>query len=229
MNCLNSPIEKHKFYIKSNKEQTLEILKFSGLALLIFLGFVLIGLFLEWYFLPLLALPLILSVLAPFIDTPQGKKQGKLIYYTPLFITEKIKNEKIIIHGGTLFDYYYVLDRNWKERQRIRFILRQYILGLLKLSESFHAKNAEYISLEGTSYILNERTAEKLGFHKKRTNFLQQFILTYNYLQILLANSIAKGKLSFPDLARVNTYTAPLSAIKQNKIFLKQLADKLKD
>ncbi|MBZ9629552.1 hypothetical protein LB465_02080 [Salegentibacter sp. LM13S] len=194
-----------------------------------FLGFVVIALILEWYFLPLFAAPLILSILAPFIDTPQGKKQDKLIYYSPLFITEKDKNGKIIIHGGTLFDYYYVIDRNWNGKQRIRFILKQYILGLLNLSESFNENEADEITLEGTSYILNERTAEKLGFQKKRTNFLQQFILTYNYFQILLANSIAKDKLSFPAIGKVNTYTVTLSAIKQNKNFLKQLADKLED
>jgi hypothetical protein len=173
--------------------------------------------------------PLILSVLAPFIDTPQGKKQGKLIYYSPLFITEKEKNGKIIIHGGTLFDYYYVINRSWNGRQRIRFILRQYILGLLKLTESFNEKDADEISLEGTSYILNERTAEKLGFCRKRTNLFQQFILTYNYLQILIANSIAKGKLRFPAIGGVNTYTAKLSAIKQKRDFLQQLAKKLED
>lgn len=196
---------------------------------MIFLGFVLIALILEWYLLPLFAAPLILSVLAPFIDTPQGRKQGKLIYHSPLFITEKEKSRKITIHGGTLFDYYYVIDRNWKGKQRIRFILRQYILGLLNLSESFNVKEADEITLEGTSYILNERTAEKLGFRRKRTNFIQQFILTYNYLQILLANSLAKDKLSFPAIGKINTYTAKLSAIKENKNYLKKLAEKLED
>ncbi|MBZ9729924.1 hypothetical protein LB467_09520 [Salegentibacter sp. JZCK2] len=176
---------------------------------------------------PLFAAPLILSILAPFIDTPQGKKQGKLIYHSPLFITEKEKNRKITIHGGTLFDYYYVIDRSWNGKQRIRFILRQYILGLLKLTESFSEKEADEITLQGTSYILNERTAEKLGFRKQRANFLQQIILTYNYLQVTLANSIAKDKLSFPTIGRVNTYTAQLSAIKKNKAYLQNLAEKL--
>jgi len=193
------------------------------------LVFVAVALALEWYYLPLFVAPIILTLLAPFIDTPQGKKQGKLIYYSPLFITEKEKKGKIVIHGGTLFDYYYVIDRNWKGKQRIKYILRQYILGLINLSESYNEKEATNITLEGTSYILNERTAEKLGFSKKRTNILQQFILTFNYLQILLANSIAKNKLSFPAVAKVNTYTAPLSAIKKNKHYLKKLTEKLED
>ncbi len=184
---------------------------------------------LEWYYLPLFVAPLILSVLAPFIDTPQGKKQGKLIYHSPLFITEKEKNGRIIIHGGTLFDYYYVIDRNWKAKQRIRYILRQYILGLVNLTESYTEKEAAEITLEGTSYILNKRTAEKLGFTTKRTDILQQIILIYNYLQILLANSMAKGKLSFPDVGKVNTYTASLSSVKKNKNYLKKLAEKLED
>lgn len=160
---------------------------------------------------------------------PLGKRKGNLIYYTPLFITEKEKKGKIVIHGGTLFDYYYNIDRNWEGRKRIRFILNQYILGLVKLSESFSEKEAEKITLEGTSYILNDRTAEKLGFRRKRTNLLQQFILTYNYLQILLANSIAKRKLSFPAIGGVSTFTAPLSAIKSNRDYLYKLAKSLED
>jgi len=50
---------------------------------LIFLSISLPGIFLEWYFLPAFAFALSLSLLAPFIDTPQGKKKGKLIYYSP--------------------------------------------------------------------------------------------------------------------------------------------------
>jgi hypothetical protein len=41
-----------------------------------------------------------------------------MIYYSPLFITEKPKDGLIKIHGGTLFDYYFVIEKKneWKTK-----------------------------------------------------------------------------------------------------------------
>jgi hypothetical protein len=38
----------------------------------------------------------------------------------------------MVIHGGTLFDYYFTLDKNSSSRQRKIFILQQYLEGLLR-------------------------------------------------------------------------------------------------
>lgn len=192
------------------------------IALSAFLVVAVISWITSWYLLLLIGIGLILSVLAPFVDTPQGQRTGKLIYYSPLFITEKEKKGKVIIHGGTLFDYYYVVPRNFSGNRRRRLILRQYAIGLLNLLEAFENRKEE-IELKGTSYIINKRTAKKLGFHTAPTDGLQQLILLYNYIPVTWSYSIAKGKLSFPSILKAQTFVAPLTEIDKNKAYLKRL------
>ncbi len=217
----------HSFYKMSPKEQTLEMLKFIGLALLVLIPFVALGVARGSLLLPLLIFVALLSLLAPFIDTPQLKKKGKLIYYSPLLVSEKEKNKRIIIHGGTLFDYYYVIDRNLSGSERRRFIIQQYAVGLLNLIEACESTAVGDVLLEGTSYILNERTAAKIGFRKKKTDFLQQLVLSFNYLPVMLSYSISKGRLAFPAVNKVLTFTATISEVKENREYLEKLARSL--
>lgn len=217
----------HSFYEMSPKEQTLEMLKFIGLALLVLIPFVALGVARGSLLLPLLIFVALLSLLAPFIDTPQLKKKGKLIYYSPLLVSEKEKNKRIIIHGGTLFDYYYVIDRNLSGSERRRFIIQQYAVGLLNLIEACESTAVDDVLLEGTSYILNEKTAAKIGFRKKKTDFLQQLVLSFNYLPVMLSYSISKGRLAFPAINKVLTFTATLSEVKENREYLEKLARSL--
>ena len=68
----------------------------------------LLSIFISWitgvYLIGIFAFPLVISIIAPFFDIPSLKKSGKLIYHSPLFLTERKKNGVIKIHGGTLFD-----------------------------------------------------------------------------------------------------------------------------
>lgn len=123
-----------------------------------------------------------MSIIAPFFDTPSLAKQGELIYYSPLFLTEKGKNGVITMHGGTLFDYYYVLDRTLNGTQRTKLIIKGYLDGLLNLIEEYEGKVPNLIKIKGTSYIINERTANKIGLKKVKTSLLQSFILGFNIL-----------------------------------------------
>jgi len=178
------------------------------------------------------------------------------MYYSPLFLSEKPKNGRIKIHGGTLFDYYFVIDRKWngKQRtnfiiqqyleglladyyfvidrkwngkQRTNFIIQQYLEGLLALIEEY--KNDKHMKIRGTSYIINERTAEKMGFKIMQTDFLQKIILLYNYFNVLISNSIAKNKLAFPNLNKTKTFEADISQILQKKEYIEKLNKSLKN
>ena len=82
-------------------------------------------------------IPLLFLVFASFIDVPQGVKSGQLTYLSPFLLHTKIKRNKIDLHGGTLFDYYFVLDTQLNARQRKQLILKNYIIGLLNLIEKF--------------------------------------------------------------------------------------------
>ena len=177
------------------------------------------------YLIGILTFPITLSIIAPFFDMPSLKKNGRVTYYSPLFITEKPKNGLIKIHGGTLFDYYFVIDKRMNGKQRTNFIIQQYLQGLLDLIKKY--ENESKIKVRGTSYILNNRTAEKIGFKIIRTDFLQKIILVYNYFNILTSNSIAKNKLSFPNLNKTITFETNFKQLSERKDYIEKLNNKL--
>lgn len=152
---------------------------------------------------------------------PALKKSGKMIYYSQLFIAEKPKDGIIKIHGGTLFDYYFVIDKKMNGKQRKNFIIQEYLQGLLNLIEKYEDESE--MKIRGTSYILNNRTAEKMGFKIIKTDFLQKIILGYNYFNILISNSIAKNKLSFPNLNETITFEAHFKQLSKRKDYIEKL------
>ena len=112
----------HAFYSLTPNQQRLFQLKLAGLFIVFNL---LVGFGLYWLGFWML-IPLVvgfsLSVFAPFVDVPGGVKAGSLIYYSPLLIGEKVKNQRLVLHGGSLFDYYFVLDRTANAQQRRKSI-----------------------------------------------------------------------------------------------------------
>lgn len=217
----------HGFYLKSNKEQVRVQIRIGFIALLI-LALVFLICWGTGFFLPLvITVPITLSLIAPFFDVPSLKKSGNLVYYSPLFLAEKQKNGRIIVHGGTLFDYVFVIDRNFNGRERSTLIIGQYLEGLVKLIDQLQKDNSENLTVRGTSYILNKRTAKKIGFEVVQTDFLQRCILIYNYFNLVCANSLAKGKLTFPKLNEIQTFEAGLDDLLERRDFISSLHKKL--
>ncbi len=219
---------KHRFYNKSKSEQN----RIQTLIAVSALGIVFLSIVVAWitkvYFLGFLAIPIVLTIIAPFFDTPSLKKSGKLIYHSPLFLSERPKKEVIKIHGGTLFDYVFVINKKMNGKQRTDFIIQQYLQGLLNLMEEYKNKTNENLTIRGTSYIVNERTAQRIGFKIVETDFIQRLILSFNYFNILTTYSIAKNKLSFPKLSTIITFEAKLNDLSDRKDFLRNLNNKLK-
>jgi hypothetical protein len=218
----------HKFYSKSKSEQNQILIKIGMIALFLNLVVLTISVFTNWYFLPVLSVIITLSIIAPFFDIPALKKKGKLIYYSSLFITEKEKNGIIIIHGGSLFDYVFVIDKELTGKQRTNFILQQYLEGLLNLIDDCEKNQKTSVKIKGTTYIFNERTARKIGLHIIKTDLLQTLILTFNYANILVSNSIAKGKIAFPKISNIKTFESDLNELIERKEFIRDLNNKLK-
>ncbi|OIQ30858.1 MAG: hypothetical protein BM564_01205 [Bacteroidetes bacterium MedPE-SWsnd-G2] len=216
----------HRFYNKNKKEQNRILMLIAICSLLIVFFSGLISFYSNIYFIAIFTIAIVLSIIAPFFDMPSLKKSGKMIYYSPLFITEKPKNGVIKIHGGTLFDYYFVIDKKRNGKQRTNFIIQQYLQGLLLLLEQH--ENEPEIKIQGTSYIINKRTAEKLGFKIIETDILQKIILAYNYFNILISNSIAKNKLSFPNLKETKTFETTFKQLRERKDYIVQLNNTLK-
>lgn len=218
----------HWFYLKSKKEQVWIQVKI-GLVSFSLLLFVFLICWKVSFFLPLIiCIPITLSLIAPFFDVPSLKDTGGLVYFSPLFLAEKPKKKKIIIHGGTLFDYFFVIDRRLNGRVRMNMILQQYLEGLDHLIDHLEKEEMENLTIRGTSYIINERTAQKLGFKVVQTDFLQKCILVYNYFNLLASYSLATGKWSWPRLADTKTFEAKLDDLIERREIIKSLKDKMK-
>ena len=216
----------HRFYNKSNREKNSILLLVAALTLTI-IGFsIIISIYSGIYLISILTFSITLSIAAPFFDIPSLKKSGRIIYYSSLFLTEKPKNGLVKIHGGTLFDYYFVIDRKMNGKQRTDFIIQQYLEGLLSFIEEH--KNDKQIKIHGTSYIINERTAEKIGFKTVETDVLQKVIITYNYFNLLISNSIAKKELAFPNLSKTKTFETEIGQLIERKEYLERLNKSLK-
>ncbi len=219
---------RHRFYIKSKKEQNQIQFLIGFFALMV----ILTSLFISWktgiYLFVILTFPITLSIIAPFFDTPSLKKSGGVKYYSSLFLAERPKNGMIKIHGGTLFDYFFVIDQKMNGKQRTNFIIQQYLEGLLNLIEENEINKSENIKISGTSYIINDRTAQRAGFKVIKIDYIQKFILIYNYLNVLIKYSIAKGKLSFPKLKETKTFETTINELVKRKYFIRNLNEKLK-
>ncbi len=217
---------RHRFYSKPQKEQQKIQLLIALFAVAIILSTVLISWKSGIYFFAIAAFPVVLSLVAPFFDTPSLAKSGDLTYHSALFLSEKPKNRTITIHGGTLFDYVFSINRNDSGKQRTEFIIQQYLEGLLDLIERYNAE--ENFKIRGTSYIINERTAERMSFKIVKTDFLQTLILTYNYFNLLAMYSIGRGRLSFPSLTQTKTFETTLAELADRRDLICNLNEKLK-
>lgn len=124
-------------------------------------------------------------------------------------------------------DYVFVLDKRMTARQRTQYIMQQFAEGLLNLMGDHQNLKSERITIRGTSYIINERTAKRMGFRVVETDTIQKIILLYNYFNIALTHSIAKGRLSFPKLSKTITFEARLDElIKRNEV-VEELKERL--
>ncbi|UBZ13693.1 hypothetical protein LDL77_17640 [Flagellimonas marinaquae] len=216
----------HKFYSKTKKEQSRILIWILLLALLVIILSCWLAWVIQFYFFGIIMFLAVITLVAPFIDVPSMKKSGKLHYHSLLMLSEKPKDGVIKIHGGTLFDYVFVIDKEMTGNQRKTFIIQQYVEGLLNLLKNTDLESST--TIQGTSYIINKRTAQRIGFEVVPTDHLQKFILAYNYLNVLVTYSIAKGKLSFPKINKTITFEANLKDIGQKKDFLITLNKKLK-
>lgn len=169
----------------------------------------------------------ILSVFAPFIDVPTGRKNGQIVYYSPLLLSSAEKNNSIHLHGGTLFDYYYTLSIEKSESRNKRTILYSYMEGLLNLLDSFSKKNDD-LTIKANAYFINPHTAARLGFEKVHTKSIQKVVMLFNYLPITISYSIAMGKLSFPNILSLKSYQCSLADLRKNRIQLETMFESIK-
>ena len=154
-------------------------------------------------------------------------KSGKLEYQSCLLISEREKDNQILIHGGTLFDYFFILDKNTTANQRKNAIISEYLRGLLELIDS----NQESLNtqVKGTTYILNERTATKIGFEVEKTDSIQKIILLLNYPNLVASKSFVNKKISLPNLKQIKTYKSDIDTLNKNREKIEKINDQIRN
>ncbi|WP_116107966.1 hypothetical protein [Lewinella sp. IMCC34191] len=160
-----------------------------------------------------------LTVVASFFDVPSLVERGKLTYYSPFLLGEEPKNGRMTVHGGTLFDYYFTLDRSDPGTVRTRQVLVEYLRGLLALTEA----HDDELTVRGTSYIVGERTASRVGLTKTPTDSLQYLILLFNYFNLAVAMRLVKGRWEWPNLHRVHTFAGRVGDIRLRAAYIQSL------
>ncbi|UZH54093.1 hypothetical protein JRG66_08755 [Salinimicrobium tongyeongense] len=206
---------RNKFFELSSKQKRRFYIKLISIVLSLLIPIFFISFYFKIYFLAPITFWIVLSVIASFFDMPSMIKNGKLQYESSLLISEKEKDHQITIHGGTLFDYYFVLNKDDNGKNRRNFILSEYLNGILNLVASNNEK--PNLEITGTTYILNPRTANKIGFEVQKTKPAQLIILILNYPNLVFTRSFANKKLSFPNLKNIKTYKSNIQKLEENK------------
>jgi len=215
----------HRYYILPKRDQKRKVWSFV-FNLLISIAVIV---FMAWstnVWIILVLIQPVISIYAPFIDVPTGRKKGQIIYYSPLLLSSALKDKKIQLHGGTLFDYYYTLSLHKSESRNKKAILYSYMEGMLNMLDQLDTKQDDII-IEANAYFINPHTAERIGFKKVRTKNFQKFIMLLNYLPITISYTIAMGKLSFPDIFSLKSYECRMGDLRRNRDLLQQMFDRI--
>lgn len=217
----------NKFFLFSKEKQKIFQVKLglSTIALIFILALILGLINVKLLPLAIVGIPIIMSLIAPFFDVPSLIKKGDLKYYSLFLLAEKKNKGVIKIHGGTLFDYYFVFDDRMNGKERTKIILLEYLKGLINLISD----EDDSTKIKGTSYIINEKTANKIGLQKAATDNFQTFILLFNYFSLMASMYLAKGVFSFPNLNNINTYEAEVRDIKKKEEYINQLINKIEN
>ena len=217
----------NRYFQLSDERRKKFQLKLLMLSLLIILssGALILLISPKLIFLVIFIIAILLTVIAPFFDVPSLVKKGDLTYHSLFLLTEKENNKSITVHGGTLFDYYFVLQKDMTRQERKKVVLLEYLKGLKKLLQN----TSEEVKIQGTSYIINERTANKLGLRKVATNSLQHLILFFNYLNLTASISLLNKALVFPKLNNIKTFEGEIGEIKDRESFINGLIEKLEE
>jgi len=216
----------HPFFQKSRMEQKRfqRNLALVSMLLLIVAGgaLFLVGL------LPLIIVvfAILLSIIAPFFDVPGLVRVGKLRYCSPFLLCEAEKNGKVVLHAGTLFDFYIMFTKDMSAQDRKRLVLSGMIDGLSHLIEHYEKSHRTDVTVRVTSYILNERNAAKLGLERRPTDVVQTLILYYNFFNLMASYSLLNRRLRFPSVKSVQTFEGSMAELIKRKPYLEKLRER---
>lgn len=158
----------------------------------------------------------ILSVFASFIVIPMARKREKLLCFSSSLSRSALKNNKMQLHGGTLFDYYYTLSIGKSEGRNRNIILYSYLDDLLNFLKNF-SMHPDNIIIQAKAYLINPSNAALTGFKIFPNQFISKIIIRLHYFPITSSYSPAVGNLSFPSTWHLISYVCHLGELRKNQ------------
>lgn len=221
--------ESHPFFQKSKTDRRWFYLKLSlsgvfGILVLLSLAHLIFDKLIITLAIGMIALSTFLSIVAPFFDLPSLVKSNQISYISPFLLAQPTA-KGITLHGGTLLEYWFYLQKDWGAQQRKYFILKNYLQGLADLCSGELASNTK---ITATTYIVSKRTLKKLGFRSKPLDGIQLLLMILNYPNLICTQSLAKKKLTFPNLTRMLTFESTLEDLRANRPLIDGLVEKMK-
>ncbi len=153
-----------------------------------------------------------------FLITPIFTLLGLYTYYSPMVVSFGSNKRLIDLHNGSSFDYLLEMSGTkpgiiWKKK-----MLCHYLTALLNIIKQIENGDlSDTITIRGSSYFLNQRSAEKLGFRVNSTSIAEKVNIALNYVDLIWMYSLTNGKLTFPDLTRITTVSITGSDLIERK------------
>jgi len=221
----------HPFYDRSPAQQRAYRVRVIATLVGVLLGLAGVVFLLHAYWVGFLTLAVLLAALllqlfAPFLDTPAGRAKGSLVYYAPLFIVEPRRDGDKVLHGGTLFDYWFVLRGPLSAEQRKRRVLLDYVRGLIALAREHERSGGPSFDLWATSYVLGPVTARRAGFEVMPLR-AGALLVWFNALQLTAAYSLVHRRVRLPPLHRTRSYRATIESLVEHVPHLQALEARL--
>jgi len=101
--------------------------------------------------------------------------------------------------------------------------------GFIKLINDYESQKNTGITIKVTSYILNRRTAHKIGLSPVTPDFSQWFLLYFNYLNLTCSLSLLNRKLTWPNVRKTTSYEGRLESLIAKKNDLLKLKSRLSE
>lgn len=156
-----------------------------------------------WYLLFPLYLPF-----GHFGVTPLFRATGIYRYYSTMLVAIMPSEQRIALHSGGGFDYVFQWLTRGAPRSWRQWVQSQHLAGLLAIADGVReGRLPGTVVVTGSTYFLSGGSARRLGFSSAQCGVFDALNLWMNVLDILWMYSLARGRLAFPPLWRMRTFT----------------------
>lgn len=136
---------------------------------------------------------------------------------------------KIDLHSGGSFDYLFVMRKRKIGLSWRNVLMMYYLEGLLEIIKKIELNAIpETVSIVGTSYFFNERTAKKIGFELQTPSVLYRFNLFLNFIDLIWMYSASRGRFSIPTVWKARKVGISGMKLVENKNYIEGLYKRIK-